>query len=232
MAKGDYIPKDDAKKAELFIHVRDNIATYFTALGITALTAEVVAQAADAAGFRFVYDQQQRLVAAGEQATAAKNRLRDGDLANPGQAVSLAFPGAPGTIPSPLLPGVVPRFRAFVRFLKGRTGYTEAIGEALKIVGDDVAMPDLATLLPVISTRLAGGVVEVLWTKQKMDSLEILVDRGDGTGFIFLTIDTVPNYIDTTPFPPAPAKWKYKAIYRLSDARVGQWSAVAEAMVG
>lgn len=50
--------------------------------------------------------------------------------------------------------------------------------------------------------------------KQGMASVEIQVDRG--TGFVFLAIDTIPNYTDTAPMPAAGQSvfWKYKAIYR------------------
>ena len=51
------------------------------------------------------------------------------------------------------------------------------------------------------------------------------MDRGDGKGFVFLTIDTTPGYTDTTPLPATLTKWTYKAVYRVGDAQVGQWSA-------
>jgi hypothetical protein len=62
--------------------------------------------------------------------------------------------------------------------------------------------------------------------KQGMASVEIQADRG--TGFVFLAIDTIPNYTDTAPMPAAGQSvlWKYKAIYRQGDDRVGQWSDV------
>jgi len=44
----------------------------------------------------------------------------------------------------------------------------------------------------------------------------------------FLAFHTIPDYLDTAPLP-APgtsAVWKYKAIYRLGDEQVGQWSDV------
>jgi hypothetical protein len=65
-----------------------------------------------------------------------------------------------------------------------------------------------------------------------MDALEIEVDRGTGT-FALLTIDTVPDYLDTAPLPPAGtnALWRYRAIYRLKDERVGHWSPVLEMAV-
>jgi hypothetical protein len=53
--------------------------------------------------------------------------------------------------------------------------------------------------------------------------MELQVDRGTGAGFQFLAMDTTPNYTDTA-VPPAPAKWTYRGIYRVGDARVGQWS--------
>ena len=58
------------------------------------------------------------------------------------------------------------------------------------------------------------------------------MDRGTGT-FAFLAIDTVPDYLDTTPLPApgAGAVWKYKAIYRLKDEQVGQWSDVISVSV-
>jgi hypothetical protein len=45
---------------------------------------------------------------------------------------------------------------------------------------------------------------------------------------MFLAVDTVPDYTDTAALPPTgqSALWKYKAIYRQGDDRVGQWSDV------
>ena len=63
-----------------------------------------------------------------------------------------------------------------------------------------------------------------------LDMLEIQVDRGPG--WVPLAFDTTPNYTDTTPFPAAPAKWKYRAIYHVGDQQVGLWSAEASVMVG
>ena len=58
------------------------------------------------------------------------------------------------------------------------------------------------------------------------------MDRGNGV-FVFLALDTFPDYLDTAPLPAADASavWKYKAIYRLNDKQVGQWSDVASTSV-
>ena len=49
------------------------------------------------------------------------------------------------------------------------------------------------------------------------------MDRGDGKGFQFLAIDTLPG---------TPTVWQYKAIYRKADAKIGQWSLPISIRVG
>jgi hypothetical protein len=58
-----------------------------------------------------------------------------------------------------------------------------------------------------------------------LDQCELQVDRADAKGWVVLNFDTTPGYTDTTPFPAALTKWKYRAIYRVDDHPVGQWSA-------
>jgi len=62
--------------------------------------------------------------------------------------------------------------------------------------------------------------------------LELQVDRSDGKGYVNLTFDTTPGFTDLTPFPATPTKWTYRAIYRLDEAQVGQWSSPVSIMVG
>ncbi len=235
MPKSDYMPLDDSGKASLFTHVATTLPQHFGTLGITAASPGVGAQAQDALVFAYVHTNQQALLAAAQQATAAKNRLRDGDPAEPNVPVSLAFPIAPASVPSPVIPGITGRFRVFVKWLKSLPAYTEAIGESLQIVGDEQTNADLSTVKPVLPLKISGSQVVISWGWQglagQMDSIEIQVDRGTGT-FTLLTIDTRPGYVDTDPFPATAAKWRYKAIYRKDDARVGLWSDVAEISVG
>ncbi|MBI3414312.1 MAG: hypothetical protein HY043_03165 [Verrucomicrobia bacterium] len=55
----------------------------------------------------------------------------------------------------------------------------------------------------------------------------------DASTFAFLAFDTEPDYLDTAPLPApgARAVWKCKAIYRLHDEQVGQWSDVVSVSV-
>lgn len=133
-------------------------------------------------------------------------------------------------------PGVLKRLFELVQLTKNSIGYTEPIGNDLDIIGSAQAAPDLDAVQPDFTLALTGGHVMVKWTWQglrsRVDAIEIHVDRGDGHGFVLLTLDTTPNYLDTADLPPAAAKWTYKAIWRLEDARIGQWSNPVSITVG
>jgi hypothetical protein len=62
------------------------------------------------------------------------------------------------------------------------------------------------------------------WTKARMECL--CIEVGWGQGWQFLAVDSMPDYLDTTPLPPVgqSAVWKYRAIYLLDDQPTGQWS--------
>jgi hypothetical protein len=99
------------------------------------------------------------------------------------------------------------------------------IGHARQIIGSEQTI-DAASLNHLINAILAAWGVIIGWIKQGMDALELWVDRGDGKGFVFLDIDSIPDNTDTAAMPPAgqSALWKYKGIYIPADQRVGQWS--------
>ena len=226
MAKSDYLAKDDEGKAAQFERFRDTISTYAATLGLgpTAITA----QAADATAFRHILNHARSMQDAGSQWIAYKTNLLSGaDL-------TITKPATPGEVtpaPATVVPGILTRFRDLVRQVKAASAYTDAMGTALGIIGPDSADVDPATLVPEISLRLNGGKVDVLWTKNGQEALEIQVDRGTGT-FDLLAIDTRPDYTDTEPLPATPARWKYRATYTTDAQRIGQWSNVAEIVVG
>ena len=98
----------------------------------------------------------------------------------------------------------------------------EAIGADLGVLGIEDAGPDMTTLQPLIDATAEVGAVKIGWdwggNSAFLDMIEIQVDR-DGKGFTFLANDTTPGYTDTTPFPATLAKWTYRAIYHIGDAR-------------
>jgi hypothetical protein len=140
-----------------------------------------------------------------------------------------AAPALPSGV-TPVTLGALNRIFALVQQIKDSGKCSDDNARLLGILGSEQTGPDMDTLQPVIAAILAsGGHVTVKWGWQGngayLDSCEIWVDRNDGKGFVFLTIDTTPNYTDTQPLPATAAKWTYKAIYRLSETQVGQWSA-------
>lgn len=158
-----------------------------------------------------------------EDWTKLKDLLRKGK----GGAVISPFPVPPDIAAPPAVmvpPNVEKRFRALSQQLKKHPNYTKAIGEDLMIEKPKTVV-DPATAKPLLKLRIMGALVEIIWLKSVFTSLEIWVSR-NGAPFEFLTIDTTPNYIDTAALPPAGQSqiWKYKAIYRLRDLRVGDWS--------
>jgi len=117
-----------------------------------------------------------------------------------------------------------------IAVLKRHRNYTDTLGQLLDILPGKAPAVDLSSLRPVLGHTLNNGRPAQDWAKAGMDALEIEADRG--AGFALLTIDTQPGYLDTAPLPAAAtALWRYRAIYRLKDERVGQWSEVLEVAV-
>ncbi len=220
MAKSYYLPSDDAGRLAWLNNFAATLPSYAAALGLTP--ADVAAVANDDAFFAYCLNAQQQVAAYSQQWTTYKNSARDGGSASLGVA-----PVAPnlGAVPAAVAPGIFSRVKVLVARIKVAPGYTDAIGQALQIIGTDNPV-DPSTLKPVLDVSLDAGQVVVGWTKQGMDGIELQVDRGDGKGFIFLAIDTIVPYTDTQALPATAAVWKYKAIYIQADQRVGSWSDV------
>lgn len=140
--------------------------------------------------------------------------------------------------PSFMLPpaveaGIFLRATALVNRIKTHLRYTEADGSDLGIIGVEAPVADLNNIKPLLAVRLvAGGHPEIVWTRQGMGALEIQKQNAEGQWY-FLAIDTVPNYTDMEALPLSgqSAIWQYRAIYRLKDERVGQWSDVVKVTV-
>jgi hypothetical protein len=207
------------------------IGAYAATLGVSP--ASVTTQAADADYFNYVLASQKIMQNGARQWTGWKDLLRrGGDLPPSGAPVAPAFPPA---VP-PVAPGIESRFRALVKQIKAQASYNPSIGEALGIEGAEQTAPDYATIQPDISATINGTHVDLGWDwggfANFLDQLEAEVDRSDGKGYVLLAIDTTPGYTDNQPFPTAPVKWTYRAIYRVEDSRVGQWSKPVSVTVG
>jgi hypothetical protein len=228
MAKKYWLPRTDSAKRDWLNAFAGELGNHAPTVGVTA--AEVAAVQADAAFFDYLMGAQQAFGNAAQQWTSYKNKARNGTGTSMGP-----MPAAPtlGTPPAAIAPGIFTRITKLVVRIKAHPGYTESIGQALDIIGAEQVV-DPAAMKPNLATTLQAGHPAIGWEKGDADALEIWVDRGSGT-FVSLAIDTVPDYLDTYPLP-APgqtALWRYKAIYRIGDEQVGQWSdVVSQAVTG
>jgi hypothetical protein len=220
--KSYWLPADDNGKDSLLTNISSKLPKYQATLNLDP--ADVASTTADGLFFHFCLNAQGQVAAYSQQWTAYKNAARNG-----GDPALGDVPVAPvlGAAPAMVAPGIFKRLTALVANIKTNKKYTDAIGADLQIIGTDTPV-DPTTLKPVLYVQLTAGQVVVGWYKQGMDALELWMDRGDGKGFVFLAIDSIPNYTDTAAMPPAgtSALWKYKGIYIQSDQRVGQWSDV------
>jgi hypothetical protein len=228
MPKSPSIKTNDQDFATQIHTFADNIGNY-PALGVTA--AQKTALDDDAAYFDWVLLCQTILQQDRVAWTAYKNQMRNGTGSGSPPAPS-SLPAAPTAVAS----GIETRFRSLTQTVKSNANYTEAIGQALGIEGATITPPDFSSIAPQLTATVSGNRVLVDWgfggNAAFLDMIRLEVDRGDGTGFVFLANDTTPGYIDTEPFPATPKKWSYRGMYMVDDAQVGQWSAPAHVMVG
>jgi hypothetical protein len=156
---------------------------------------------------------------------AMRNGLKAGSTLQPLTPPAMMLPPA-------VEPGIFTRVAAIVNRIKASRTYSTADGNDLGIEGVEVTV-DVNTVKPSLVLRLvAGGHPEIVWSRKGMSTLEIQKQNGEGQ-WHFLTIDTVPNYTDMSTLPGSgqSAVWQYRAIYRLKDERVGQWSDVVSVTV-
>jgi hypothetical protein len=221
--KEDPIADGDDEFAAQLLAFKLAIPSYISLFELTP--EEVAAQAADADYFFFVLQCMTAVSNSADQWASWKTLIRRGGTPPPeGLPVATVLPPSVAVVAA----GVEARFRALIAKIKKHPAYNEAIGQALGIEGAEVAGPDFTTFGPKLRLEQTGAGMLVRWGWQGksafVDMLELEVDRGDGQGFKLLAFDTTPNYLDTT-VPTTAAKWTYRAIYRVGDARVGQWSA-------
>lgn len=158
-----------------------------------------------------------------------RDDVRDGTK-NGGTLQPLTMPMI--NLPMPVAPGIFVRVKAIVNRIKANINYSEADGNDLGIEGT-ITTVDTTTTKPVIKVRIGdGGHPEILWTKQNFEAIEIYKQEADGT-WKLLAIDLQPNYTDLSALPEVgkSAVWSYRAIYRLKDKQVGQWSDVVSVTV-
>lgn len=117
------------------------------------------------------------------------------------------------------------RERAIIRRLKSASGYTDAIGQLLKIVGSDDTT-DMTTAKVDLTATVEANDVALAFTKLKSDGVNLYSKRDGDADYVFLAHDTISPYIDNRDLlvPGKPEVRRYKAIYVVGDDETGYFS--------
>lgn len=234
MKRNTYYPSRQADQVLWLTNFSNKLPGHAATLGLAA--GDVTAAVADCGWV--IYVLQNWLPATRAWAQSCTDALTE-TLSGSGAAAQVlpvfAAPALPGAV-VPVNPDALDRIFVLVQSIKDNSQATDAIKTDLRLVGSEQAGPDLSTVQPAIAPAVSGSQVQVKWgwggNAAWLESCEIQVDRGDGKGFVLLTIDTTPNYTDTQPFPAAKTIWTYKAIFRANDQQVGVWSSPTSVTVG
>jgi hypothetical protein len=130
---------------------------------------------------------------------------------------SLAIPVAP--MP-PTTIGILTYISKLVQRIKGHTGYSEAIGEDLGIVGDESTFVE-ETFKPTGKAIQQIGYVKITFEKDECSSMHIYT--WNGTAFVYLANDTESPYHDTRPLavPGQPENRQFQLRGVLHDVEIG-----------
>jgi len=234
MKHNTYFPIRQADQVVWLVNFANKLPGYATALGLT--TPQVTAAVADAQWLVYVIGAW--LGAARAWSLACTDAVTEAQSGNGTALMSLPVFTAPA-FPEDVAPvntGALDRIFALAQTIKDSGRCSDAIASDLGLVGAEQAGPDFDTLAPQIKLKLTPTGVFLGWGwggyAAFLDMIEFQVDRGDGKGFVFLANDTTPGYTDTYPLPSTPTKWKYRAIFRVGDQQVGQWSNDVSITVG
>ncbi len=228
MARDYYLPSNDEERATWLHNFAAKLPNLASKYGVTP--EEVMDMQSSALYFDALIKYKNQSSAYQNAITDHRNAVRDG--LNNGATLQALMPPMM-MLPPPIAPGVFKRAKSIVNRIKANVSYLETEGSDLGIIGAEMSAIDTNNIKPVFFLRLvAGGHPEIVWTRQGMGALEIQKQDSDGK-WHFLAIDTVPNYTDMEPLPASgqSAVWQYRAIYRLKDERVGQWSDVVSVTV-
>jgi phage host-nuclease inhibitor protein Gam len=122
--------------------------------------------------------------------------------------------------------------RALCNRMKAANGYTEAMGNELKIIGNFTTF-DQANAKPTLTVGKEGSSIVIKFRKDNTSGVHIYCRRGTEKDFVFLAVDTASPYNDNRlNLVAAQSETReYKAWYFLDDSIIGQESDVVKVIV-
>jgi hypothetical protein len=224
MSSRDSFPKTDAALVAWLAQLKAKAPSHAAALGLTA--ADLKNIDADAAMLEWVVKALPLIRASAEQFTAYKDGLLEGQAG----ATVPAIPALPVLPPAPtsISSGLIARNRALAQRMKNATGYTEAIGKDLGLVGAAPAQPEAVPKPTFTATTMPGSKVQLDWVKKRFSGVIIQSRRGGEAAFADLGRDNFSPFDDErAPVTAGAAETReYRMQYLDKDDPVGDWSDV------
>lgn len=201
MPNQSYFPVQEGNQVIWFKNIQTKLPGYTTLLSIPP--AEATATQSDLAYLIVLWESwlpAWRQYA--EAATAYRDLIAEGEGEDP---------VPPPPVPqfdefTPVAPGALTRlFKSIARW-KTAPGYTESIGQDLRIIGPEV--PDGPTA-PEPKGKVVGGVPQFTFIKAGHKGVYIESERQGEPGWVFLAIATEKPYLDPRPVKtPGQAEWR------------------------
>lgn len=197
VAKSDYLPTTDSEFLAWLGRFATNVRSHLAQLGLSETALAALTSAKE--DFRLKLEANAQANLAARQSTEEKKASRRA-------AESLA--------------------RSLVRQIKAGSGYTDALGALLAVVGAEDGT-DYASLKPDLTATDQGrGGVVLDFSKLRTDGVNIHAYDEAAGRYVFLARDTVAPYVDNRPLkePGKPEIRRYKAVYVLGDEEIGLYS--------
>jgi hypothetical protein len=199
MKREKYFPAQVAKQRVWLVNYKDKIATVGASMGMSA--AEIAAEQSICDAIIDAIDKSEAAKA------EAKAKVKAKDL---------------------VVKGEMDKMRPLIATHKNNTGYTDAIGALLKIVGDEISFDPLKVKSTVTLNNTPQG-VDIKFTLEHCECGNIYCKRGKEEDFTFLKRVIHPHTIDTRPNEDGAKSElrQYYVILMLNDEEVGKPSDIA-----
>lgn len=124
----------------------------------------------------------------------------------------------------------LPVLRNTIKRIKTHSGYTEAIGVELGIIGSEESLPEK----PVIKAKATANDVTISFTKKGFEGVNVYARLKGEAVWKFLARDTNSPYNDTRPLtmPGIPETREYKCIGVIADEEVSEASDIVSVVYG
>lgn len=223
MARRYWLRGSLAEQAAMFQNIKGKIAGYTAVLPLTAAQETRIILICNI--FIACYD----YVEAMRATTSSLIEWRDGIFT--GVPTGTAAPAAPAysavSMPVGAFRGIITEFKDLREFIVASPGYTEAIGEDLMIVGEEITTPSAPTVQPSLNVTTAPGyIVNIAGSMQGYDAMRIEYQRAGSTAWNIAAFATkMPANFTVSPAAGGqPENGRIRAIFVQKNADFGNYS--------